>query len=63
MIWYYAASVVVVMLEKDFSLEGIVPLLQPEQVQAQGQIEHHKLQLGQPSWLKKFLSAALVREI
>lgn len=49
--------------EDDCFLEEIAPLLQPEPVQAQGQAEHHKLQPGQPSWLKKFLSAALVGEI
>lgn len=51
------------MLEEGCSLEEIAPLLQPEPVQAQGQTEHHKLQSGQPFWLKKFLSAALVGEI
>ena len=51
------------MLEEDCPLEEIAPLLQPELVQAQAQTEHHKLQPGQPSWLKKFLSAALVGEI
>lgn len=44
------------MLEEDCSLEEIAPLLQPELVQARGQTEHHKLQPGQLSWLKKFLS-------
>lgn len=44
-------------------MEEVAPLLQPESVQAEGETAHFKLQPGQPFWLQKFLSAALVEEI
>lgn len=52
-----------VKLEEGCSSEAVSLLLQLEQIQAQGQAKHHKLQPGQPSWLKKFRSAVLVAEI